>query len=429
MTADIAAHGKRTIPSRVVSINGQDPTTYLQTWSARNSVEQDPDALYNKLFSGIARNIDASPNTFSKFTVYPGPFTILKFENGTTIKQRNIATVLQDFKGVNSGQSFYSKFCRVSDSTTADSTPTSKSTLPPPSSYPSPLVRHPLNLVAGYTLKTSKSQDVAVLAIPSFDSEGEDPKVFQKVVETFFAKAKALGKTKLIIDLQSNPGGTVYLGIDLLGQLFPHIVPYNAANLRATPDIDLLGQGISNLVEKKFVPETDPTKYNVSNPINQVATLPLNFRHDIKPDGLAAYKSWPEFFGPDITSHDNLTNLFRENLTDPLFVVEDELIITGTLNRTGFAQPFAVEDIVLLYDGICASTCAVFSELMKTQGGVRSIAVGGRPQYNPMQGVGGTKGYSSYSKHLMGNTNNFKCSCLQIRHRFGSPCISLRWWL
>jgi hypothetical protein len=46
----------------------------------------------------------------------------------------------------------------------------------------------------------------------------------------------------------------------------------------------------------------------------------------------------------------------------------------------------------LLYDGFCASTCSIFSELMKNLGGVQSIAVGGRPQLGPMQGVGGVKG-------------------------------------
>jgi len=48
--------------------------------------------------------------------------------------------------------------------------------------------------------------------------------------------------------------------------------------------------------------------------------------------------------------------------------------------------------MILLYDGYCASTCAVFSEYMKTLDGVKSIMVGGRPQNGPTQGVGGVKG-------------------------------------
>lgn len=42
-------------------------------------------------------------------------------------------------------------------------------------------------------------------------------------------------------------------------------------------------------------------------------------------------------------------------------------------------------------DGYCESTCGIFVELMKKQG-VRSIVFGGRPQYGPMQAVGGVKG-------------------------------------
>jgi hypothetical protein len=59
-----------------------------------------------------------------------------------------------------------------------------------------------------------------------------------------------------------------------------------------------------------------------------------------------------------------------------------------------FSQPqtFEAENIVMLSDGFCGSTCAIFSELMKTQAGIQSITVGGRKQYGPMQSVGGSKG-------------------------------------
>lgn len=50
-----------------------------------------------------------------------------------------------------------------------------------------------------------------------------------------------------------------------------------------------------------------------------------------------------------------------------------------------------------LHDGMCSSTCAIATELLKNQGAVRTIAVGGRPQEGPMQGVGGTKGAQVFS--------------------------------
>ena len=45
---------------------------------------------------------------------------------------------------------------------------------------------------------------------------------------------------------------------------------------------------------------------------------------------------------------------------------------------------------------MCSSTCTIVSELLKNQGGVRTIAVGGQPQFKPMQGIGGTKGAQNY---------------------------------
>ena len=55
-------------------------------------------------------------------------------------------------------------------------------------------------------------------------------------------------------------------------------------------------------------------------------------------------------------------------------------------------QPFHAEDIVIVQDGLCGSTCAIFAELMREQGKVQTIAIGGRPVIGPMQGVGGSKG-------------------------------------
>ena len=67
--------------------------------------------------------------------------------------------------------------------------------------------------------------------------------------------------------------------------------------------------------------------------------------------------------------------------------------MTGYVNNTKVtAQPFKAENIVLLQDGFCSSTCTIFSELMKEQGKVESIAVGGLPTNAPMQAIGGTKG-------------------------------------
>lgn len=94
---------------------------------------------------------------------------------------------------------------------------------------------------------------------------------------------------------------------------------------------------------------------------------------------------------------DNFTSLLKYNLSDPLTTSSTRLAVgitmTGYNDRSNFTDdPFRAEDLVILSDGICASTCAVFLELMVQQSGVRSIALGGRPLAGPMVSVGGTKG-------------------------------------
>jgi hypothetical protein len=48
--------------------------------------------------------------------------------------------------------------------------------------------------------------------------------------------------------------------------------------------------------------------------------------------------------------------------------------------------------MILLTDGQCSSSCTTFSHMMKWQGKVKSITMGGRPQTGPIQYIGGVKG-------------------------------------
>ena len=57
--------------------------------------------------------------------------------------------------------------------------------------------------------------------------------------------------------------------------------------------------------------------------------------------------------------------------------------------------PFAAENIVLVTDGTCASTCSVFVDVMMNTAKVTNTLVwGGYPNDKPMQFVGGTRGSS-----------------------------------
>lgn len=55
------------------------------------------------------------------------------------------------------------------------------------------------------------------------------------------------------------------------------------------------------------------------------------------------------------------------------------------------------ENIVIVTDGYCASTCTIFSEFLTKQAGVKTIAMGGRSNKNPIQAIGGVKGVNNYA--------------------------------
>lgn len=375
-------------PSPVVLIDGKDAVTFLQDWAFGTLETQDPDAAYNGLFSSYPAQSIGGNSLFTSSFLYPGETTTFSFENGTTKSFPNIAVSLFDLKGIRSGQDLYTKVLDAEvSSTTSTSSKSTKTDVPLPTGYPLPVVKHPLNLISGFFLENSVYSDVAVLSVLSFENGDSNAQAqeFQDILQEFLAKAKNSKKTKLIIDLQANAGGIVSLGVELFAQLFPSLPAYSGRNFRANKANDVFGQIISGL-------EVSSQAYNnFTSPVEVVvAASPYNYRQDVLPDGSDTYESWSEVFGPVVTSRDNLTNIFRSNYSDPLWAAL--LVNTGTGNRTDFEQPFATEDIVILSDGNCASTCALFSEYMKTQVGVPTIVAGGRPQYGPMQGVGGVKG-------------------------------------
>jgi hypothetical protein len=117
--------------------------------------------------------------------------------------------------------------------------------------------------------------------------------------------------------------------------------------------------------------------------ISTASTLDVN---------LNAFPSFQAAFGPYELLGDNFTAELRYNLSSSYAQSHSGVTVSGYGNRSNIApEVFAAEDMIILYDGACGSTCTIFAELMQSQGGVRTVAVGGRPQYGPMQGVGGSR--------------------------------------
>ena len=233
----------------------------------------------------------------------------------------------------------------------------------------------------------SEEPDLAVLAIPTFEAAVQVE--FQDLTRQCLATANKLGKKRLIIDLRGNGGGRVFLGYDLFEQLFPDQVAWGTWNARAFPLMHDMGEQISNYFED------NPNKVRADS-------YSLLFNVDASEDiHLEDWEDWEEFYGPVKTHGDEFTNLGRYNLSD--IYATGALKVSGYGNLTNIVpkQTFQAENIVLLQDGYCASTCTVFTEFMKTQAEVGQVAVGGRKKTGPMQGVGGVKGTNVSSHSLI----------------------------
>ena len=211
-------------------------------------------------------------------------------------------------------------------------------------------------------------------------------------------------------------------------QLFPQILPYGATRFRAHEAFDLIGQEISWYSGQ--VPRT--LQVNTSA-VNLVSTA-WNYRTDADIN-YEPFDSWPQKYGPHEygPGPDNFTSIIRWNLSDVLTPENSGgIYVSGYLERSNITQqPFAPENIVIVYDGCklrlsylnrmgtifrqtrrignnqghifanasmidCASTCTIFSELMRQQGGVKTIALGGRPNKDIIQAVGGVKGTNDF---------------------------------
>ena len=314
-----ASFGNATfLPSPLVEIDGQNATEFLLNWSQYGSL-QDRDALWNNLFYTLAQvSLGSSGTGTGTFSgggrgarIYPGETTTLKFANGTTVVNENFARVLAPFDNITSGADIYREFFTIPEgepqsaeeiatSTTSSSTeaPTSSETASttttsvPAPGYPTPFVNGDFNANSGYFLSGDEYDDVAVLAVRSFVGGSGSQENFQAVNTYLIDRAVAEGKTKLIIDVSANGGGTILQGYDLFAQLFPQILPYGANRFRAHEAFDLIGQEVS-----EFSGEFDRSSTSLNSTVTDILSSTFNYRTDATED-YEPFTSWEEKFGP-----------------------------------------------------------------------------------------------------------------------------------
>ncbi|EXJ56741.1 hypothetical protein A1O7_07085 [Cladophialophora yegresii CBS 114405] len=405
-------------PSPVQSINGIDVMDFLLTQSL-NRRSQDPDALWNMMFRSLL-SVHAS---FEFPLFYPGPETNITFANGTTKTYENVAITNVDLAGINTGEEAYSMFCSgvevleslsatasvaptasssilttTSDITTPTEAPTSSPTI---SGFPYPVIKHSAGSVAGYYLNDTGFTDVAILQILEFGSQTDDSaeyeREFQSAVEKFLAASVRTGKRKLIIDLRGNPGGFIDLGTDTFAQLFPSLTLNSKSNMR-----DHLGFWILGNAASDNITAAGRTANTTDELVSERFYTPLAYQ-TVVTENHTDFPDFQTYYGPNFMYDGMWTSFFQNNYTEPNAsdFAGTGIIITGTNDRTGYRQPYASQDIVVLTDGYCASTCSVFTEYLKTYAHVQFIAIGGRPQTGPMQAIGGVKGAQAFTYSLI----------------------------
>ncbi|KAI8605188.1 hypothetical protein EDD21DRAFT_350223 [Dissophora ornata] len=177
----------------------------------------------------------------------------------------------------------------------------------------------------------------------------------------------------VILDLSHNTGGYVCLGLTMIQLFFPER-PRLVTNVRLSPLgrklIDAGGMGFDHFISPYGKPSVPVYQDNY-------------FEHTISP------------------SHRNLT--FTDYLSDrcavtDLYVLQvnaaeeskrnrSPSIVTKDQSVTGEDpyHPWNPENLVILTDGYCGSSCALISNTMHTKFGVKTVVIGGRtPKTDPM---------------------------------------------
>lgn len=378
-----SAYKKNAKAEPISQIDHVPAAEYLQNLSSSMRY-QDPDARYQALFysqslGALFYSKQSDVTAFGAgFNYLMGAYVALPDELEITYasgRRRNIsnmAIVLQDVLGVNSGEQFQQKFEIPQDgqdttASTTSSTPTATSVGPAYRTanpgYPTPVTSVPGAWLAGYFLD-GRHSDTAVLAIVSFgdlnaDFDADPTAELLSVRETlanFLEHCKKAGKKRLVIDLSANSGGDVLQPYEVYGQLFPEAsYPWDGFRYQASDAMDFIGQHIYDTAEGDVFFQAELDRQ------------------------LRRYPDWQALYGPDQFPQANETHLVRMNLT--------------SIGEPGNGpQLFHPQDIVIVSDGACAGACTLLVGLLTREQNVRAIAFGGRPINAPMQAMGGSKG-------------------------------------
>ncbi|KAL3476584.1 hypothetical protein BJX99DRAFT_258333 [Aspergillus californicus] len=399
-------------PSAIAAINDQDVIEYLTEFAARHSIGKlEPHADWNMLMQSGALDTQGLLEVFfGGVTSYPGDTIKFTLENGSVIGPERWQAVYRgppNTGPLQTGGDFYNFFVLGLFPASYEESTTESTPLPPAPSasssstgawwdeaYPTPEpalqgVPDDAGLPRMFFLNDSS---IAVLSITGFSAYGDAVSQFVDTVKAFLTRSKEAGLKKVVIDVQQNRGGQPLLAIEVFRMFFPSLDPFAGSHRRAHPFADALGDIIT------------PYWKNLTRNSSDYYYLSTNewvIANRLNPQTEEKYTSWDEYFLSTTTyDGDNFTNVEQYDLSNTLFTEEAAGFAIDNLDKSG-SPPYAARDIAILSDGLCSSACAVFMELMHHQGQVQTIAVGGRPDYTPMQAPSGSRGAGVYDVYHM----------------------------
>lgn len=271
----------------------------------------------------------------------------VEFANGTTVRKPVVAKVSTDFS-YSSGRSLLNDVCLVagpsdvlSPSDTSKGSP--NATNPSPSYYPKPVRRDNYNLISGYYLDESNLQDVAVLAIPSFDPSEykSEPVEFARVATEFVTQAAKDGKKKLVIDLSGNPGGQINSGMDLFKMFFPDKDIYQASRMRSHKALNLAGEALAPL----NLTNVDDLKLCANS---SGLCLEATVKPDQAPANVSHFESWQQIYGPYEQLGGNMTALMGVEWLDAFAEISGPIRGYGGIPQIPKKRLFEPENILLV---------------------------------------------------------------------------------
>ena len=330
----------------MTTIDGTPALDTLRKVAHQNWGYHDPDARFNSLFPSVSKSASMS-NTGPEivFTFGLNDTTTVTFQNGSALTFDNVALIRATLTNITSGADLYRDFGVYGG----------QGPLPTPmgmyrmaenrfkadfsQGFPKPFAASLGGDISGFLSDSPSLTDTVVLAISSFKaalfniddiSDSSYMADTYKVPIALITAAKAAGRTKLIIDLQGNSGGSMGYLAAIYSILFPGStgLPFQSQT-RVHPQLEWLLTAPRNTTSKDLAWSFGPYRQLNGTP----------------------FPNAEAFLGPVTTPFGNIT---RPAKTDPQLLREYSFTLPWT------APPFAPENITILTDGEVSSTLSPF---------------------------------------------------------------------